>query len=61
MVLDTLYDPDDLLQLRDRDVAVLSGVIRKELLTNPAIQKALATQLARYTKAIGVQLRTKTQ
>jgi len=61
MMLDALYDPDDLVQLRDKDVAVLSAAVRRELLTNPAIQKTLATQLERYTKAMGVQPRLREQ
>ncbi len=54
MMLDSLYDPDDLVQLRDRDIAILTAAIRKELLTNASIHKTLGSSLERYTKALGI-------
>jgi hypothetical protein len=42
MMLQALLDPDDLMTLKDRDVFVLSAVIKRELLTNQAIQQELS-------------------
>ena len=57
MMLNALLDPDDLVKLQERDIAILTAAIRKEFLVNPTIQNELVDRLEPVAKRLDVTVR----